>query len=1031
MATLLKDMISFRGDKLFNGAVNVDWFVSNIQKSHEAAVCFVFHGPEYHGVDQKDLEVASDHHLQDTVNFTRSIMYRCYGIEDQPFTLAIAGYGTGKSHLALSLGMLLSHPVGNTANTILTNLEAADKSIGSEIRALVHEYNKPCLVVAINGMGNHDLTAEITRQMIEQIHSHKLETKVLDDLRPRFRNAATLVKMSNQSVIDDLLKELGKDSVDSILAPLEQHDESIYSQVHTFFSSRGMPIQAIGGESIKDIINTATREYCGNGKPFSKFVILFDEFGRYMEFATIRSSIAGSGVLQDLFEAIQTNSEKACFIGFIQFELNTYLQRISQEYRNDIKRYITRYQSAKKAYLSTNLETLFASLLEKINPDILNDWFDNEKERKISQEISKNLQSWFPLTRNHRLWREEESFHKMIRKGCWPLTPLATWLLVYLTAAGKHLQERSALTLLGEALNKTENIDLPFDGSWSLSPVDLWSDALQEELIASEEQGQQGAITSSYATVISRHGTKLSTNQKRILKAIVIASKLGLTVPNRSDANKAIAQIVRQSLDEVEFGLRQLQSEQNVIDWDESFKAYDILGDAVPKTQFLAFLRQRIASAYDEETKTMLFAGKAGEWCELLSDLECDFSEQNRITTREWRYQKVVTNLQFLETQLKVATDRWLAAMSVDEPRGTIIYCYVPQNENPGETKDRIRKHIKGIGRSKKQDDLPILVVLLCDEDGELGQALAEISILTDGLTDEDKARFGNLVPAHREKLRQEMESLIESMIKQRHYVVSFQLSDDSQRLAKVGSEVFSKIYSKPINFPFDGFTTAHGNAADTCQQLTSELLNGVLDYDNVMAKSIKVKNRAVQVLKESWEIFTRSGSITNRPGHTVLRKLAVRWDSEIDTKSTPLDIGEMIDEMILPPYGANIASAGLALGVFISPRVEKLLVMIGEESYTVSQWLQNTIFKGKFLDINALRGVKLLSAGEISSEWETLLDEWEQVLSHIEKVECLKRGIQLKKKILIPPAFQYRYAFLEQQSVQSNKELIKFDDEL
>ena len=355
-----------------------------------------------------------------------------------------------------------------------------------------------------------------------------------------FRNASTLIKMSNDSVIAELLAEMEVDTVEPIISSLENQDERVYTQVHSFFAERGMSIQAIGGESIKELIEVVGREYCGGKKPFSRFVVLFDEFGRYTEFATIRSSVAGSGVLQDLFEGIQAKAEVACFIGFIQFELNAYMQRVSPEYRNDIKRYITRYQSANKAYLSVNLETLFANLLEKHDPAKLEDWFDNERERRKSKDLSVAIQSWFPLTRNRRLWRKPEPFHTVIRKGCWPLSPLSVWLLVYLTAAGKHLQERSALALLGEAFDRIQNTNLTLEKNWEMVPVDLWSDALREELLTAEDQGHQGAIVNAYSTVITHHGTKLTFHHQRILCAVVLASKMGLVVTDRLQANEAL-----------------------------------------------------------------------------------------------------------------------------------------------------------------------------------------------------------------------------------------------------------------------------------------------------------------------------------------------------------------------------------------------------------------------------------------------------------------------------------------------------------
>jgi hypothetical protein len=63
---------------------------------------------------------------------------------------------------------------------------------------------------------------------------------------------------------------------------------------------------------------------------------------------------------------------------------------------------------------------------------------------------------------------------------------------------------------------------------------------------------------------------------------------------------------------------------------------FDILGDAVPRTQFLSFLRQRVASTYDDQGKSELFVGHIADWCNVVGDLECDFSERNEITTKEW-----------------------------------------------------------------------------------------------------------------------------------------------------------------------------------------------------------------------------------------------------------------------------------------------------------------------------------------------------------------------------------------------------------
>ena len=369
MSVKLNKIIQFRSDRLFDGAVDVGWFIRDPKKCQKAAEAFVFHGPTYHGVSQEEVGTSHGHSLIDTASFVRSIVNCCDGSKDEPFNLAIAGYGTGKSHLALTIASLLSSPNSKTSKEILSNLESVDEMIGGEVRATLKEVKMPCLAVALNGMNNFDLAAEFTRQVIHQLNTFDIDTRAIDDLRPRFKNAANLLNISSEKDTKELINDCKVKTRSELIEKLQEHDETVYSKVQAFFAQKGIPLKAIGDETVKDVIDTVCREYCGEDKPFKHFLILFDEFGRYAEFATLQSQVAGSGVLQHLFEGVQSNAENVTFVGFIQFDLNAYVQRIAPEFKNEILRVSTRYQSANKSYLSINLETLIANLLEKLDKE--------------------------------------------------------------------------------------------------------------------------------------------------------------------------------------------------------------------------------------------------------------------------------------------------------------------------------------------------------------------------------------------------------------------------------------------------------------------------------------------------------------------------------------------------------------------------------------------------------------------------------------------------------------------------------------
>ena len=132
---------------------------------------------------------------------------------------------------------------------------------------------------------------------------------------------------------------------------------------------------------------------------------------------------------------------------------------------------------------------------------------------------------------------------------------------------------------------------------------------------------------------------------------------------------------------------------------------------------------------------------------------------------------------------------------------------------------------------------------------------------------------------------------------------------------------------------------------------------------------------------------------------------------------------------MCLPPYGANIASAGLLLGVFVAPRSEQLVIVRDGQQYALTQWLQEGVFKKKFLDITALANVELAFIGEASAEWENLLDEWEQAESYMGKFSFLRRASELKERIPVPPTCNYRFIHLEGQSHEAVKALKKMEE--
>ena len=74
----LSQVVSFRKDLLFHGAVQINWLETDPEQAKKAAQHYVFHGPDYHGVGQDDF-LGSSHQLVDTASFVKDILERLVG----------------------------------------------------------------------------------------------------------------------------------------------------------------------------------------------------------------------------------------------------------------------------------------------------------------------------------------------------------------------------------------------------------------------------------------------------------------------------------------------------------------------------------------------------------------------------------------------------------------------------------------------------------------------------------------------------------------------------------------------------------------------------------------------------------------------------------------------------------------------------------------------------------------------------------------------------------------------------------------
>ena len=237
------DLLEFRKDIFFDGAVQIDWFY-NKEKATLVAENFVFHGSEYHGATG-----GNDSNLKDTVSFVQEISEKINNeYPNNPLTLAIATYGTGKSHLGVTLAELFSGPDYNPKayNAIISNIKEID---ATKARAIEQNTQKKNLVLTINGMRDINLNAELLKVALKSLSLYGCSTENLKKINraletaSRFfeRNAGNIDLFERHAELfgffqkgDVLIENVIPKHLESIIAKLveagatvEEYDEAV------------------------------------------------------------------------------------------------------------------------------------------------------------------------------------------------------------------------------------------------------------------------------------------------------------------------------------------------------------------------------------------------------------------------------------------------------------------------------------------------------------------------------------------------------------------------------------------------------------------------------------------------------------------------------------------------------------------------------------------------------------------------------------------------------------------------------------
>lgn len=1000
--------VKFSGAKLFSGAIDIDWIYTNRLRAREVAMAHVFHGPKYHNASNLDKTLVSEK-LTDSVTMTMKLLETLdMCCSDKRIVLSIAGYGAGKSHLALTLSLLLSREPEVFSN-VLDDIRIKDQSIYRRIEEILSADLRPFLVIPVNGMCNSNLK-ELLFSNINQILDYNDDSKeCLNQFDQRYAYLSNTVRthVRNETVLK-ALNECGYNTIDEFCSLMEQYDEKALIKAYGALKKNGIELYmpASRGE-LRDLLTSVASSLCGPGRKYRGLVIVFDEFGKYMSFAAASEAIAGPGAMQQLFEGIQSIKDNTPVVlwGLSQLDLQQYQQTIQNaNYANNMNRYVTRYSIADKYYLSVCFESLLANLISK--PDSITpiNKGQSEKYRALLNQV-------FPLTMEYPLWKDEDSFLETICNGCWPLAPASVWVLTYIASVNNILQQRSGFAILNNTFSMLDGSNMP-SSLFAIYPVDLFWGGLGAEFIASENsKTSPDTIATEYESVLSKYEQKLTPIQKRVLQAIVLSYKVKANCKNETNARQAISVLANVKSADVSKAIEYLSNDLNCIYFNSGLKLYEIKSDSATSIEFKRFIAEKVydyssKNSYDSINVTIgniLNSDSGLEQIrnEIFEDIECDFAFKHDIASVEWYYKStIITGINYIP-QTKRILDELTSkpATEYQEAKGKMIYYLLPSSIGIKQATKEISQCYESVNGM-----VPVMGLILHDKDDSVKNLVVELSVI-EKLSTADLKKFDNIISKRKQTIIDELFHKLLDLKNEGNRI--YPISVRKPRFI-AGTIIFEKIFPKVIPFDIDGIRRDNSTGLKTINDFCIRFAGKEVNWNDFLKLQSKDLNRAKSLLNKGWGVFDSDGSVMKNPKHEKVKDLFRSIDDQAQGNGA-FSVYKLYKLFINAPFGCNTTQATMLLFSYFAGRSSEIEFERNGQIISLSGLIsEKGCFDQRTYAISEKNWSNVKFKLKINNDvkWYNLLQEWNKSKDYSECERYSQRATELSKSTRVPEQY-------------------------
>lgn len=366
----------------------------------------------------------------------------------QQATLLIGPYGKGKSHLLLLLLAILSLSKEDKGSVSLLNdlskrISATSKETSKIIDGIVKKKTKylPILIMSTQGDLNQAFMVGL---------NEALKREGLNELTPEtyYTYAVATIDRWKEDYPEthkkyvDALKErkISEREMRTNLEGCDSNSLNIFKELYPEMTSGGIFNPLVNSEVLPMYQNVAYKLVEEYG--YSGLYIVFDEFSKFIEGQEKQSTGNNMKLLQDICELANASKSTHVFFTMVAHKsIKEYGKYLSAEIINSFTGIEGRIKEIFFVTSTRNIYELVQSAIYK-NGNL-------EEQPKYLQHISNEKTEDFYRFFAFSSVFTREDFEKMIVKGCYPLSPTSTYLL--LNVSEKVAQnERTLFTFISK-----------------------------------------------------------------------------------------------------------------------------------------------------------------------------------------------------------------------------------------------------------------------------------------------------------------------------------------------------------------------------------------------------------------------------------------------------------------------------------------------------------------------------------------------------------------------------------------------------